>query len=189
MKSLLEKQMKEIQEAKKVKIPKSQLQIPKAINKSTISKEAVKERAKKIEEYRTAKMNKTIELGKLKRRGDSIIGLSKSVVIPKNALISKHQQELNTKKIAEYLVVKLQKAKEIGEIRKAKLESKTDSKIPMTSLKDLSPKTRALRQQQMKSLKERQMKVIQDLKINKSKLKIPKKIPVPTNVNKEGISN
>lgn len=39
MKSLLEKQMIEIQEAKKGKTPKRQLQIPKLINKSTISKE------------------------------------------------------------------------------------------------------------------------------------------------------
>lgn len=134
-------------------------------------------------------MHKTIELGKLKRRGESIIGLSKSVVIPKSVLISKEQQELNSKKIAEYLVVKLQKAKEIGQLRKAKLESKTDSKIPMTSLKDLSPKTRAVRQQQMKILKERQMKVIEDLKNKDSKLKIPQKIPVLTKVNKEGIIN
>lgn len=132
-------------------------------------------------------MNTAIELGKLKRRGESIIGLSKSVVIPKSVLISKEQQELNSKKIAEYLIVKLQKAKEIGQLRKAKLESKTDSKIAMTSLKDLSPKTRALRHKQMKILKEKQMKVIEDLKNKDSKLKIPQKIPVPTKVNKEGI--
>lgn len=134
-------------------------------------------------------MNTAIELGKLKRRGESIIGLSKSVVIPKSNLISKEQQELNSKKIAEYLIVKLQKAKEIGQLRKAKLESKTDSKIAMTSLKDLSPKTRALRHQQMKILKEKQMKVIEDLKNKDSKLKIPQKISVPTKVNKEGIIN
>lgn len=145
---------------------------------------ALEERARKIEQYRAAKMNKTVELGKLRRKGESIAVASKSLV-RLTSVLSKEQQA----KLAADLLTKLQKAKAIGQLRKSKLDTKAGSKIPMTSLKDLSPKTRALRQQEMRALKEKQMKVIEDMKNKDKKLTIPKQIQVPTKFDKDGIIN
>lgn len=134
---------------------------------------ALEERAKKIEQYRVAKMNKTVELGKLRRKGEPIVVAPKSLVRP-TSVLSKEQQA----KLAADLLTKLQKAKAIGQLRKSKLDTKAGSKIPMTSLKDLSPKTR-----------EKQMKVIEDMKNKDKKLTIPKQIQVPTKFDKDGIIN
>lgn len=145
----------------------------------------MEEQARKIEQYRAAKMNKTVELGKLRRKGEQIVVASKSLVRP-TTVLSKEQQA----KLAADLLTKLQKAKAIGQLRKTKLDTKAGTKIPLTSLKDLSPKTRALRQQEMRVLKEKQMQVIQGIKNKESKLMIPKKIiKVPTSFDKEGITN
>lgn len=145
----------------------------------------MEEQARKIEQYRAAKMNKTVELGKLRRKGEQIVVASKSLVRP-TTVLSKEQQA----KLAADLLTKLQKAKAIGQLRKTKLDTKAGTKIPLTSLKDLSPKTRALRQQEMRVLKEKQMQVIQGIKNKESKLMIPKKIiKVPTSFDKESITN